>query len=428
MKKILLIGWKDLTLAFRDRAALLLTLAAPFCLILGLGFVTGHFSGSSGGLGNIGVVLVNQDGAQLGNALVSVFQSSDLADLVTPAVLDDPAAARQRVDADEAAAAVIIPAGFTAGIIPATTAAGAPAAAASAVGPAVSIELYVNPANPTSAGVVETIVSRFLGQVEVGQVTGQVAVRQMLHGGLIQPQDAAAAGARIGGRIGVQQATAGQDTAPITVKLTANESTGIKFDALAFMAPGMALMFLMFTAAFSGRSLLTERSQGTLPRLLVSPITTAQVLAGKITGSYLTGVAQMLILIGSSALLFGLRWGDWAGVLALVLAAVAAATGWGMLITALARTPGQVMSAGSAVTLIFGILGGTFINMDAMPAWFRAATKITPNAWGLDGFTTLALGGRLTDVWTPVIALLVMGLVLFGVALAILARKGIAQP
>ncbi len=91
MRKILLIGWKDLTLAFRDRAALLLTLAAPFCLILGLGFVTGHFSGSSGGLGNIGVVLVNQDGAQLGNALVSVFQSSDLADLVTPTVLDDPA-------------------------------------------------------------------------------------------------------------------------------------------------------------------------------------------------------------------------------------------------------------------------------------------------------------------------------------------------
>lgn len=416
MKKILLIGWKDLTLAFRDRAALLLTLAAPFCLILGLGFVTGHFSGSSGGLGNIGVVLVNGDGAQLGNALVSVFRSSDLADLVTPTVLDDPATARQQVDADKAVAAVIIPAGFTAGIIP--------AAGAAAAGPVVNIELYVNPTSPTSAGVIETIVSRFLGQVEVGQVTGRVAVTQMLQGGLIRPQDAA----EVGAQIGVQQATASQDTAPITVKLTANESTGIKFDALAFMAPGMALMFLMFTAALSGRSLLTERSQGTLPRLLVSPTTTAQVLAGKITGSYLTGVAQMLILTGSSALLFGLRWGDWAGVLALVLAAVAAATGWGMLITALARTPGQVMSAGSAVTLIFGILGGTFINMDAMPAWFRAATKITPNAWGLDGFTTLALGGRLADVMTPVIALLVMGLVLFGVALALLNRKGIAQP
>ena len=121
MKKIFLIGWKDLTLAFRDRAALLLMLAAPFLLTLGLGFVTGSFSGgSSSGVGDIPVVLVNQDGGQLGDALVNVFRSQDLAGLVTPSELDDPAAARQQVDADQVAAAIIIPVGFTASIIPAS--------------------------------------------------------------------------------------------------------------------------------------------------------------------------------------------------------------------------------------------------------------------------------------------------------------------
>ena len=120
MKKILLIGRKDVTLAFRDRAALLLMLVAPFALTLGLGFVTGRLTGaSSSGLGDIPVVLVNQDGGQLGDALVNVFRSQELASLVMPAELDDPAAARQQVDADEAAAAIIIPAGFTGSIIPA---------------------------------------------------------------------------------------------------------------------------------------------------------------------------------------------------------------------------------------------------------------------------------------------------------------------
>jgi len=161
---------------------------------------------------------------------------------------------------------------------------------------------------------------------------------------------------------------------------------------------------------------------------LVSPITSGQVLAGKTIGTYLTGVVQMLILIGASALLFSLRWGDWLGVLALVLTAVVAATGWGMVITALAQTPGQVMSVGSAITLLFGILGGTFINMDAMPAWFRLVARITPNAWGLDGFTTLALGGRLGDVLPIAAGLLVMGLVLYAAALVVLGRKGIMQP
>jgi len=416
MKKILLIGWKDLILAFRDRAALLLMLATPFLLTLGLGFVTGHFSGSSGGIESIPVILVNQDGGQLGNALVDVFRSSDLAQLVAPTVVADPASARQQVDADKAAAAVIIPSGFTASIIP--------AAGAAAPGPAVQIELYTNPASPTSAGVIKTIVERFLGRVEVGRVAGQVAVTQMLQTQRIRPQDAM----QMGAQIGAQQAASNRTLSAITVATSENGGGGIPFDPLAYMAPGMAMMFLMFTAALSGRSLLVERSQGTLPRLLVSPVTSAQVLAGKTTGAYLTGVAQMLILIAASTLLFGLRWGDWLGVLVLVLAAVVAATGWGMIITALARTPGQVMSVGSAITLLFGILGGTFINMDAMPAWFRVATKITPNAWGLDGFTTLALGGRLADVVVPVAALIVMGLVLFAAALVILNRKGIAQP
>ncbi|MEK7328115.1 MAG: hypothetical protein AAB217_22965, partial [Chloroflexota bacterium] len=62
MKKILTIALKDVTLAFRDRAALILMLAAPFVLTLGLGFVTGRFSGgSNSGLSNIPVVVVNQD-------------------------------------------------------------------------------------------------------------------------------------------------------------------------------------------------------------------------------------------------------------------------------------------------------------------------------------------------------------------------------
>ena len=91
MKKVFLIGWKDLTLAFRDRAALTFMLLAPFLLTLGLGFVTGAFSGSSSsGVSDIPVIIVNQDGGQLGNALVEVFQSPDLAELVEAQPLDDP--------------------------------------------------------------------------------------------------------------------------------------------------------------------------------------------------------------------------------------------------------------------------------------------------------------------------------------------------
>jgi ABC-2 type transport system permease protein len=194
------------------------------------------------------------------------------------------------------------------------------------------------------------------------------------------------------------------------------------------MAPGMALMFLMFTVSNGGRTLLTERAHGTLPRLIISPTTTTQVLGGKVFGIFLTGVVQMLILIVASSLLFQLKWGDWLGVLALVLSAVAGAVGWGMLITALARTPGQVASIGSAVMLIFGIMGGSFFSLEGMGPWFQLFSKITPNAWGVDGFTTLAMGGKLLDILNPLVALWVMGAVLFTAAVVIINRRGIAQP
>jgi ABC-2 type transport system permease protein len=151
------------------------------------------------------------------------------------------------------------------------------------------------------------------------------------------------------------------------------------------------------------------------------------VLAGKTFGTYLTGVVQMLLLILSSAIFFGVQWGNLPAILALVLAAVAGAVGWGMFITAVARTPGQVSAIGSAIMLTFGILGGSFINMETMPNWFRLLTKISPNAWGIDGFTTLALGGGLKDILIPILALLVMGATLFVVAVLLINRRGLAQ-
>ena len=156
-----------------------------------------------------------------------------------------------------------------------------------------------------------------------------------------------------------------------------------EFDVLSYFAPGMALMFLMYTVSYGGSSILAEKSQGTLPRLLVSPTNSMQVLGGKVFGIFLTGAAQMLILIGSLIVIFQLKWGDALGVILLVLAAVFGATGWGMLITALARTPAQVGSVGSAVMLIFGMFGGSFVQLKTCQPSCRRSARLhpTPGQW-----------------------------------------------
>jgi len=318
------------------------------------------------------------------------------------------------VDDDQADAAVIIPAGFTASIIPPE----------GQTEPAETVQLiiYGNPTTQTLVGVVKTILEEFVARLEVGRVGGTVAVTQLLTSGLITPNQAMI----IAVQMGQQQANAVAESTAITLTSNVASEAATNFNPLAYIAPGMALMFLMYTVSNGGRTLLVERNQGTLPRLLVSPTNSAQVLGGKVLGVYLTGVVQMLILIIGSTIFFRLQWGDPLAVLVLVLAAVFGACGWGMLITARAKRPGQIAAIGSAIMLTFGILGGSFFQLSFAPKWILWISRITPNAWGLDGFSILALGGGLGLILKPIAGLLVMGVVLFAVSLVFFNRRGMA--
>ncbi len=418
MKKLLLIGIKDLKLMFRDRAALTFMLLAPFLLTIGMGFVTGRFSGGATGLSDIPVVIVNLDKQDLGNALEDLFNSEDLAELMEPSASIDPETARHLIDDDQASAAIIIPEGFTQSIIPAD---GAMLNPKYVQLEPVQIEVYTNPSRPTSAGVVKAIVDEFISRVEEGRMSGMTSMTQLIASGVIAPQDAPAIANDLFQNVDTPQSAA------ITIRTDKEGADAVDFDLLAYFAPGMALMFLMYTVSYGGRSILTERAQGTLPRLMISPTQTVQVLGGKVLGIFLMGVAQVGILILASSMFFGVKWGDALGVAALILAAVFGASGWGMLITSLARTPAQVGSTGSAIMLIFGIMGGSFISLENFPPFMQTVSKITPNAWGLDGFTTLALGGTLKNLTEPIAALLIMGAVLFGIAVVIFNRNGLVQ-
>jgi len=415
MKKILQIGWKDLTVIFRDRAALILILGAPFLLTLGMGLVTGRLSGGSGALEAIPVVIVNQDSGELGQSLVEMLISDDLGDLLKPSTAADPAEARRQVEDDQVSAAVIIPAGFNASILP---------DASGKTGNVVAIEVYANPARPIGAGVVQSIVAGFLSQVETGQAGGQVTAEQLMQSGRADGLQAMQVAMETGTRLAQDFQASQLITLQLDQKAASEQPQSI--DLMLFLAPGMAMLFLMYTVSLGGRSLLTERRDGTLARLLSTPTANGQVLIGKVVGVYFIGAVQMFILIGAGFLLFQLRWGDPMGVVVLVLAVVAGATGWGMLLASVARTPGQVSSIGMAMMLLFGLLGGSFFGR-TLPGTLETISKITPNAWGQKGFTILARGGRLEDLWPTIAGLLVMAIILLTISIVIFQRKGILQ-
>ena len=280
MKKVLNIAWKDLVLIIRDRAALILMLGAPLALTVGLGMVSGSFSGGNdSGISDIPIVIVNQDQGELGDYLIEAFQSEDLSQLVAADSSEDEAAARQLVEDDEMAAAVIIPPSFSADLL------------GEGAVETVPVELYANPGRPISVDVVALVIERYVQAVESGVVQVTVTLDQLLTREIITPEEIP----------GVVEQLTGQAeeeaTAAALIELDSHApdqeaANEIEVNPLALIAPAMAMLFLMYTVTLGGRSLLAERAEWTLQRMVSTPTAAWQVLAGKMFGIYLSAVAR----------------------------------------------------------------------------------------------------------------------------------------
>jgi ABC-2 type transport system permease protein len=416
IKKLFLIAMKDLRLIFRDKSALVLMLVAPFVLTIGMGAVTGRFSGNTQtSIANIPVVIVSQDEGPLGEILIDVFQSTELGTLLEPQVLESYDLAKELVDTDKSSAAIYVPQGFSESVYNTQK--------THKSDEILEIEFYANPTSPTGAGVIKTILESFINRVEVNRVFGEVSISQLVDNRLISPEMIPGLQAQL-----AQESETMVGNKPyIKINQQTQSGQAVKFDILAYMAPGMALMFLMFTVTYGSRSLLVENRSGTLPRMLISPTQSGYILGGKVMGILFTSIAQLVILIGGTSLLFQLKWGDPLGVALLILAAAFAATGWGMLIGAFLKTPGQIAVVGSAVMLIFGVLGGSFFDISLLPSFIQVISKITPNAWGIQGFLTLSMGGTLENISASLFALVIMGTILFTISAIWISQRGLAR-
>ena len=196
-----------------------------------------------------------------------------------------------------------------------------------------------------------------------------------------------------------------------------------EFDWAAYMAPSMALLFLMFTMTNGGRSLLTERESGTLNRILTTPTSSVEILVGKIFGIYLNGITQLFILMIASLIFFQIQWGPLHFVIPTILFVVSAATGWGILIAAYSRTPGGANAVGTTITLLFAIGAGSFFPRQLLPKWLQSLSLISPNAWGLEAFQRIRLGTSLIELLPIWVGMLGMFLILFGISIFAFRRQ-----
>ena len=126
---------------------------------------------------------------------------------------------------------------------------------------------------------------------------------------------------------------------------------------LDYFAPSIAVVFLFIGSGLGMRSLMLERSGGTLVRIAASPVRPGAVVTGKLLAVGMTGLVSILVVWGATTAAFGADWGDPLGVLLMCLGAVAAMCGFGVLVTSFARNEREAFAASLIVGLVLALLG-----------------------------------------------------------------------
>jgi ABC-2 type transport system permease protein len=159
-------------------------------------------------------------------------------------------------------------------------------------------------------------------------------------------------------------------------------------------SPGVLVMFALFFTFGGGVSLIVERDEGTLSRLLVMPMGKSTLLAGKLAGIFTGALVQMAIMVLAGQLLFGVRWGQApAALIVMLLAYGLAGTALGLMVAALARTAAQANALGTVSIMALASLGGAWWPIEIVPGWMQSFALALPTGWAMRGFQDIITRG-----------------------------------
>jgi len=165
-----------------------------------------------------------------------------------------------------------------------------------------------------------------------------------------------------------------------------------------FLAPGILGMTVLFTAIFSGMSVMFDKEFGFLKEILVAPVSRTSIVLGKALGGTTQASIQALLILALSTFI-GVKISGPLGIaaaLALILVTMIfigmGFVGLGISIASrLDSIEGFQVVANLLVLPIF-FLSGAFFPVTSLPDWMKVLVNINPLAYGVDALRFAVTG------------------------------------
>lgn len=203
------------------------------------------------------------------------------------------------------------------------------------------------------------------------------------------------------------------------MSVSATTYDGLKtvgYDSLRHSFIGFILFFSMFTMVFGIGSIVEEKENNVWQRQSVAPVSMAQIMAGNLLATFTVGMAQLIILVIISRVIFGIDWGGSLLGLLLVLAAyVIATTSVGLFMAGLVSTSQQLGSFSPIVVVSTSMIGGCMWPLEIISSRILLfLADLTPQRWAYKGLKAVIINnGGIADVFDAVLLLLIIAVLFF---------------
>lgn len=415
MNTALAIAFKDLRLLCRDKAAAFFTFGFPLLIAIFFGAIFG----GGGGSGKMKVVVVDEDGGPAAKAFIQDLQSDsalDVDDTYSTSEKGQPAKnvpytkaeAERAVRRGNVRAAILVPKGFeenTANMFG---------------GGGLEVEAIVDPSAKAESGLLtgklneiafKTMSRAFqdpalmktrmdaardsilknedLSSAQKALFTTMFGSIEAVSGMQKKKEASNNQAGKHDEDPGSSEGTSGWQPVRVHVRELASEENKPSNSYEVSFPQGIVWGLMGCVTAF-GAGLASERSAGTLMRLMTAPVSRGMILIGKGLACFIACALVQIMLLLAGAVIFKIQIHQPLAMAFVIVVGSIGFTGLMMLIAGLSRTEGAAQGAGRAVILVLALIGGGSIPIAFMPPFMQTISSVSPFKW-----ETLAIEGAL---------------------------------
>ena len=187
-----------------------------------------------------------------------------------------------------------------------------------------------------------------------------------------------------------------------------------------FIIPGLTGVIMMaICTQMTALSVSREKETGTLEQLISTPISSMELLVGKLLPYVAVGLVDLALVMGAGVLIFGVPFrGSYLSLLLISLIFLTGTLSWGLFVSVISKS--QLQASQIAVLSAFlpsFLLSGFIYPIENMPMPLQVITYIVPARYFVEILKGLFLQGvGLKVLWPQVLALVVYAVAILNLA------------